>query len=255
LKAGFHRRIARPLHTIRIIARPFQGRPHRRLRQPRRSREVVGYARSEISMKMLIATGNLGKAREFREMLGQDRFRWIDLSQLKGIPVPEETGKTFRANACLKATYYATQSQMWALADDSGLEVDAIQGSPGVLSARWAEINSAGKGDADNNALLLRQLAKVDDPHRTARFVCVLALSDPQGRIVLTVRDVVEGSILRQARGQNGFGYDPLFLLVGSDKTTAEMPAEEKHRISHRGKALARLRQLMQQSGIGEIRS
>src|SRR5688500_1550472 len=122
--------------------------------------------------RLLIATANAGKAREFREMLGGDRFEWSDLSSHRAIPVVEETGKTFRANACLKASYYAIKLDAWALADDSGLVVDALSGAPGVLSARWAEQNGTGKGDADNNATLLRQLANVPDEKRTARFIC-----------------------------------------------------------------------------------
>jgi XTP/dITP diphosphohydrolase len=197
-------------------------------------------------VKLLIATKNPGKVREFREMLGADRFQWSDLSQHPDIPDVEETGLTFRANACLKAAHYATQLKTWALADDSGLAVDALCGNPGVLSARWAAVNNAGKGDADNNALLLRQLEHVSDgPARSARFVCVLALSDPQGRVNLTTQDSVEGEIIRQPRGTNGFGYDPLFLVPSLGKTTAELSPEEKHRISHRGKALVRLKALM----------
>jgi XTP/dITP diphosphohydrolase len=197
-------------------------------------------------MNLLIATGNRGKVKEFHEMLGSDRFIWSDLSEHREIAAVEETGDTFRANACLKAAYYATQLKTWALADDSGLEVDALGGRPGVHSARWAELNHAGQGDADNNALLLRQLEAIDDHRRTGRFVCVLALSDPQGRVVLTASDTVEGRILRQPRGSNGFGYDPLFFIDEIGCTTAELPPEQKHQISHRGKALRRLRQMME---------
>jgi XTP/dITP diphosphohydrolase len=157
----------------------------------------------------------------------------------------EETGHTFRANACLKASHYARLFNTYAVADDSGLEVDALDGSPGVHSARWAELNQAGKGDAANNALLLRQLENVPDEQRGARFVCVLALADPQGRILITARDTVEGRVLRAPRGSNGFGYDPLFSIDEMGKTTAELAPDEKHAISHRGKALRHLRGLM----------
>ncbi len=197
--------------------------------------------------RILIATANVGKAREFREMLGGDRFEWSDLSSYAKIPVVDETGKTFRANACLKASYYATKLNSWALADDSGLVVDALDGSPGVLSARWAERNGSGKGDADNNATLLKQLADVPDGKRTARFMCALALADAQGRIVLTSQDAVEGVMLRSPRGSNGFGYDPLFYFPELGKTTAELEPDVKHSISHRGKALRRLKALMEQ--------
>ena len=196
-------------------------------------------------MKLLIATSNKGKIREFREMLGNDRYEWSDLSEHRDIAPVEETGHTFRANACIKATYYAQSLNTWALADDSGLEVDALDGKPGVHSARWAEMNQAGKGDADNNALLLQQLEAIPDERRGGRFVCVLALADASGRIVLSVRDTVEGRILRAPRGTNGFGYDPLFFFDEFACTTAELPSDKKHAISHRGKALRRMKQLM----------
>ncbi|HEX8523902.1 MAG TPA: RdgB/HAM1 family non-canonical purine NTP pyrophosphatase [Tepidisphaeraceae bacterium] len=200
-------------------------------------------------MRLLIATANPGKVKEFHEMLGSDRFQWSDLSQHKDLAAPEETGKTFRANACLKASYYATRSQSWAVADDSGLAVDALGGAPGVMSARWAQLHRAGVGDAANNALLLQQAKDVPDQRRTARFVCCLALSDPQGRIILTAQDSVEGVLLREARGTKGFGYDPLFYFPQLGKTTAELEPDQKHAISHRGKALRHLRSLMDRAG------
>ncbi len=196
-------------------------------------------------MRLLIATANPGKVKEFRETIGDDRFRWDDLSQHREVEVPNETGRTFRANACLKATYYATRLQMWSVADDSGLAVDALGGRPGVHSARWAQMNAAGDGDAANNALLLRQLQDVPDEKRIARFFCCLALANPQGRIILTTQDSVEGNILREPRGTNGFGYDPLFYSPQLGQTTAELPPEQKHAVSHRGKSLRRLRQAM----------
>ncbi|WP_428940858.1 RdgB/HAM1 family non-canonical purine NTP pyrophosphatase [Fontivita pretiosa] len=201
-------------------------------------------------MQVLIATGNSGKAREFRQMLADAPFEWTDLSQHPELPAIEETGRTFRANACLKASYYATKLGVWALADDSGLEVDALGGAPGVLSARWAEVHGAGRGDLDNNRLLLQQLGSVPAAQRTARFVCVLALSDPAGHIVLTARDAVEGRIIHEPRGSNGFGYDPLFLIDELGKTTAELEPQDKHRISHRGKALRRMHDLMVRVGL-----
>jgi len=201
-------------------------------------------------MKLLIATGNAGKVREFRQMLGDARFKWSDLSERHDLPAVEETGATFRANACLKASAYATLLNTWALADDSGLEVDALGGKPSVHSARWAELNDAGKGDADNNARLLSQLANVPDDRRAARFVCVLALADKKGRIVLTARDAVEGRITHEPRGSNGFGYDPLFLIDQLGKTTAELDPDQKHEISHRGKALRRMKELMVRASL-----
>ncbi|HEV2293174.1 MAG TPA: RdgB/HAM1 family non-canonical purine NTP pyrophosphatase [Tepidisphaeraceae bacterium] len=196
-------------------------------------------------LRLLIATGNAGKVREFRDLLQTRGVACTDLSVHPAVPAPEETGHTFRANAMLKATYYATALNTWALADDSGLSADALDGAPGVHSARWADLHGAGRGDADNNALLLRQLQSVPDDRRTARFVCVLAVSDPLGRVVLTACDEVEGVLLHAPRGEGGFGYDPLFLVPELGRTTAELPAHEKHAISHRGKALRRLTNML----------
>lgn len=201
-------------------------------------------------MHLLIATTNPGKIREFRQMLaGDGSITFTDLTD-RQLPPVEETGDTFLANACIKASAYAKSLATWALADDSGLAVDALGGKPGVCSARWASMHGAGKGDVDNNRLLLQQLEAVGDPQRTARFVCALALADSQGRIVLTATDSVEGRILRQPRGGGGFGYDPLFFIDEIGKTTGELPAEEKHRISHRGKALRRLRAILGRTGL-----
>lgn len=202
--------------------------------------------------KLLIATGNHGKARELARMLGQ-QVDWTDLSTMNDLGTVEETGTTFRENACLKAGLYARRANSWTLADDSGLEVDALDAKPGVTSARWAELHHAGQGDADNNRLLLQQLQDVPDDRRAARFVCVLALANPQGRILLTARDTVEGRIIHNPRGHNGFGYDPLFEPAGMGKTSAELEADEKNRISHRGKALGRLRKLMDRCGWFEL--
>ena len=201
-------------------------------------------------MHVVIATANPGKAREFGEMLDGGQFQWSDLSSHAHVPGVEETGPTFRANACIKATHYARALNSWALADDSGLVVDALSGKPGVHSARWAELNSTGKGDADNNATLLKQIESVPDNQRAARFMCVLALADPQGRIVLTAQDGVEGVMLRAPRGSNGFGYDPLFFIPALGKTTAELEPDEKHAISHRGKALRRMNVLLKRAGL-----
>jgi XTP/dITP diphosphohydrolase len=198
--------------------------------------------------KLVIATANPAKAREFREMLagaGGEPIEWSDLGAQGQTSGVEETGHTFRANSCIKASHYARALGAWALADDSGLVVDALGGKPGVYSARWARMHDAGSGDADNNGLLLKQMDAIPDAQRTARFTCVLALADPKGRILLTAEDSVEGMLLCSARGENGFGYDPLFFYPPLGKTTAELSAAEKHAISHRGKALARLKEMI----------
>ncbi len=119
-----------------------------------------------------------------------------------------------------------------------------------VFTARWAAMHKAGSGDADNNALLIRQLAEVPAEGRTARFICALALADAEGRVILTTSGTVEGRILVEPRGGGGFGYDPLFLVDALGKTTGELPPDEKHRISHRGKALRRMKLLMERVGL-----
>jgi XTP/dITP diphosphohydrolase len=139
------------------------------------------------------------------------------------------------------------------MADDSGLEVDAIGRKPGVQSARWAELNGRGKGDAANNALLLEQLENVPEDQRAGRFVCVLALADPAGRIVLSVRETIEGRIGHRPVGGGGFGYDPLFYVDALGRTTAVLSAAQKHEISHRGKALRRLKGLLENTGLNSF--
>jgi XTP/dITP diphosphohydrolase len=196
-------------------------------------------------MQFLIATTNPGKVKEFREMLGSDRFEWMSLSDLPALHEVEETGFTFRANAMLKASSYARSTGHWTMADDSGLEVDALDKKPGIYSARWAQMHDAGKGDAANNALLLSQLTDTKQGDRSARFVCVLAVADPRGRIILTSRATMEGTIGLAPVGRNGFGYDPLFQVRGMECTSAELAPAEKHRISHRGQALERMKQLL----------
>ena len=187
---------------------------------------------TEVSkQRLLLATRNAHKTREVREILGAD---WIvdDLSVLPDLPEVEETGETFEANAKLKALAAAPHYDGWVLADDSGLEVDALGGAPGVRSARFA-------GDAatmgENRALLGAKLRV--EKNRAGRFRCVLALAK-NGAVVGTFSGVVEGSIAGEESGEGGFGYDPLFVPEGETRTFAEMGPEEKHALSHRGRAL-----------------
>ncbi|HEY1686408.1 MAG TPA: RdgB/HAM1 family non-canonical purine NTP pyrophosphatase [Tepidisphaeraceae bacterium] len=196
-------------------------------------------------MRILIATTNAGKLREFQQMLG-DQFALMDLSAFPQVDEVEETGKTFAENAALKAIGYAKQTSQWTIADDSGLCVDALAGSPGIFSARWAQRHGRDKGDQSNNELLLEQMHNVADEARGAKFVCALALSDPSGKIVLTTDDFVPGRILREPRGKNGFGYDPLFFVPELNRTAAELLPEEKSRVSHRGRALRKMRGLLE---------
>ena len=183
-------------------------------------------------MRLLIATGNAHKLSEIRAILSIRGLELVGLDEFPGVPAVEEDAGTFDGNARKKATEVARATGLWTLADDSGLEVDALGGAPGVYSARYA-----GKdGDsAANNRKLLEALEGVSD--RTARFRCVVALSDPNGR-ARTVQGRCEGTILEQPRGGGGFGYDPLFVPDGYEATFSELPGDVKNRISHRGAAL-----------------
>ncbi len=183
-------------------------------------------------MTIYCATGNPGKLREFRLAAELGGIRVETVPGLAGLPPCEETGATFEANAILKAEYYGKHAPGLLFADDSGLEVDALKGAPGVYSARFA---GAGASDAANNELLLDKLRGVHD--RTARFVCVVALVD-SGRLVRTFRGAVEGQILEAARGGNGFGYDPLFFYPPFRCSFGEASAARKLTVSHRGAAL-----------------
>jgi non-canonical purine NTP pyrophosphatase (RdgB/HAM1 family) len=196
-------------------------------------------------MRLVLATTNHGKVREMRQILSGAELELDDLTTFLHLPVPDETGATFQANACLKASHYARGLEAWTLADDSGLAVDALGGKPGVHSARWAAMHASGSGDSDNNALLLQQLKEIPDAQRSARFVCCLALANPAGHIVLTATAWVAGRILHAPRGDGGFGYDPLFMIESLGRTTAQLPPSEKNAISHRGKATRRMGELM----------
>jgi XTP/dITP diphosphohydrolase len=191
--------------------------------------------------KILLASNNPGKVREIAAMLAcRDGGRIEILPQSAfGIPEAEETGLTFVENALLKARHAARLSGLPAIADDSGLEVDALDGAPGVRSARYA---GTGASDAANNARLLDELKEVPDGRRGARFRCVLVfLRHPADPSPLIAQGVWEGAILRQPRGAGGFGYDPLFFVPERGCASAELPAAEKNRLSHRGKALREL--------------
>ncbi len=185
---------------------------------------------------VLVATTNRGKLREYQEMLGDlsAQVRWLTLIDIGLDQVDvEETGDTFLANALLKGQVYGARSGLPTIADDSGLMVDALNGAPGIYSARYAPTT------AERNAKLLDALQAVPEAQRTARFVCVTALVMPNG-ITISAEGIVEGRIGYELRGTNGFGYDPLFVLPNG-LTTAELPSAEKNAISHRGRALAKL--------------
>ena len=204
-------------------------------------------------MNILIATNNPGKAREIAAVISEDagsgilaNINWITLAELdREIKEPVEDQETFAGNSRLKAVYYSKQSGMITLADDSGLEIDALNGAPGVISARYAELPghpSRAERDAANNLKMIAALRDVPDEQRTARFRCVLTLAN--GDDLLAQADgAIEGRIIDQPRGEGGFGYDPYFLVPELGKTTAELDAAHKNRISHRGMALRALRE------------
>lgn len=186
-------------------------------------------------MTLYCATRNPGKLREFQLAAQKFGIELLALPTLRAIPPCPETGSTFEENAVLKAIYYSRDAPALLFADDSGLEVDALDGAPGALSARYA---GEAATDAQNNARLIAELRGVDS--RRARFVCVIALAD-QGDLIRTFRGTVEGEILHAPRGALGFGYDPLFFYPPFGRSFGEINAEEKLAVGHRGKALARL--------------
>jgi len=190
--------------------------------------------------KLVIATSNPHKVEEIQAVLGQVGIECVPLGDA-GIPEPEEDGATFEENARIKAVAYAKALGVTVLADDSGLEVDALGGAPGVHSARYAGIGETrAERDAANNAKLLRALVGVPQARRTARFVCVLSVARPDGSIVAEARGHFEGFIGEAPRGANGFGYDPL-LVLADGRTSAELTSAEKNARSHRGNALRTL--------------
>ena len=183
--------------------------------------------------RLLLATRNPGKAREFARLLEDVPFRLVSLEEAGVSQGIEETGVTFEENAVLKARAYASLSSLMTLADDSGLEVDALEGRPGVTSARYG---SPGLSDQERVQLLLRELKDTPWEKRTARFRCVIAIARLSGE-VRTVEGVVEGVIQYKPEGSNGFGYDPVFYLPKKGCTMAQLDTGEKNLISHRGQA------------------
>jgi XTP/dITP diphosphohydrolase len=186
-------------------------------------------------VKIYCATTNAGKIREFRQALEPD----FDLEMLPGLDrlaAPEETGDTFEENAVQKAVYYARGVSGLVFAEDSGLSVDALGGAPGIRSARFSGLDAT---DERNNRLLIERMKGV--AHRSARYICVVALAR-DGNVIETFRGEVEGEILHEPRGKNGFGYDPLFYYPPFGCTFGEASAAQKLSVSHRSRALARLR-------------
>ncbi|MBI4570420.1 MAG: RdgB/HAM1 family non-canonical purine NTP pyrophosphatase [Chloroflexi bacterium] len=192
--------------------------------------------------RLLLATNNAGKVAEFRQLLDGCGWELVTPAELGFSLEIEESGQTYAENATMKALAYAKAGGLTALADDSGLEVDALDGRPGALSARYAGPN---RTDAERVQALLHELADVPDERRGARFRAVIAIAQPSGRVELA-EGAVEGRIARAPRGDGGFGYDPVFLLPGRGLTAAELPPEEKHAVSHRGAAARNARVILE---------
>ncbi len=189
--------------------------------------------------EVLVATGNPHKIEEIRAVLAPLGLRVLGLDDCGGdFPEPVEDGATFEANARIKAVAYARMTGRAALADDSGLEVDALGGAPGIFSARFAGVGTTrAERDAANNRLLLERLRGVPSERRTARFVCAMCLAEPDGSVVAETRGAFGGVIVDAPRGANGFGYDPLLYLPELGCTSAELSPEAKNARSHRGHA------------------
>ena len=196
---------------------------------------------SKAKLKIVIATSNRGKIQEIINAFKDMPVELISLADLpEKYPEPVEDGDTFEANSLIKAKYYQQQTGMACLADDSGLEVEALSGAPGVYSARFSGESAS---DADNNAKLQQELKKLGRESSPAAYQCALTFMDAEGR-VLTAKGFCRGEIRLQARGENGFGYDPYFYV--GDVTMAEISMKEKQAISHRGAALREMAGLLQ---------
>jgi XTP/dITP diphosphohydrolase len=191
-----------------------------------------------MSQRIVLASNNPGKVREFNQLLADAEFQVLPQSDF-GVPEAEETGLTFVENAILKARNAAEHTGLPAIADDSGLEVDALQGAPGIYSARYA---GSGASDQENLEKLLAVLGEMPDEQRSARFQCLMVYlrhaADPTPRIF---QGTWEGRILHAPQGDNGFGYDPVFFVPGEDCSSAQLSPEVKNRLSHRGQALQQL--------------
>lgn len=194
----------------------------------------------KAATELLIATHNQGKMREWQKLLANLPFTLKTLREFPLCPVAPENEHTFAANATSKSRFYSAHTQLLTVADDSGLAVDALGGAPGVLSARYGEIDFT---DAERTNYLLAQLSPFEN--RTARFVCVVAVCDATQHPVTAFEATCEGTIARQPQGANGFGYDSIFIPCGYDKTFAELDEATKNRLSHRALAARKVREFL----------
>ena len=193
---------------------------------------------------LLLGTRNPGKVIEIASILADSGWSFSSLQEFPHVGEAEENFVTFAENAIAKAQFYAAATGLCALADDSGLEVEALDGAPGVFSARYA---GKGASDADRRTLLLSELTRIGDPNRRARFVAVVAIATPSGEVLNLSEGICTGTITFAPRGTGGFGYDPLFIPDGHNQTFAELPDTVKNQISHRARALMRTREYLSQ--------
>jgi XTP/dITP diphosphohydrolase len=198
-----------------------------------------------ITRKILVATTNPGKIAELTAMLGAD-VKWLTLGDFSDIAEIKEDGLTFTENACKKAIGYAKATGLWTIADDSGLVIDALEGGPGIESARFCGEKSEDRRliDHKNITKVLELLEGLPTEKRTARFVCSLCLASPE-EILIETQGTLEGLITEKEIGENGFGYDPIFFVPHLNKTVAQLSPEEKNAISHRGNAIRKLKPLL----------
>lgn len=195
------------------------------------------------SLEILIGTGNRGKVTEIKRVLRDLPLALHVITDFPAIYPPVECGDSYAENAIIKARTYAGQTGLLTLADDSGLEVASLNGLPGVKSARFG---GEGLSDGDRTSLLLSELLAMDDGERSACFICVMAIAKPTGEVINVAQGMCPGSIAKAPTGQEGFGYDPVFIPTGYKMTFAEMPLLLKNTISHRGKALSATREFLE---------
>lgn len=192
--------------------------------------------------RIIFATGNAGKMREIREILADLDVEVLSMKEAGVFVDVEENGKSYEENALLKARAVAKRTDAIVLADDSGLEIDALGGEPGIYSSRYLGEDTP---YSEKNATILKRMEGVSGEQRSARFVCAIAAIFPDGEEV-TMRAAIEGEIAKEPAGEGGFGYDPIFYFPEFGKTTAQMTAEEKNQVSHRGKALEKMKEVLQ---------
>lgn len=197
-----------------------------------------------------MATNNRGKIKELSELLKDLPFQLKGLGDFQNIVEVEETGKTFAENAALKASLYSRQTNIWALSDDSGLEVEALNGAPGVFSARFGGANA---DDNEKITKLIDELNAANSDSRSARFVCAMAIADQKGQIIFTAEGICEGKIAAAPLGTNGFGYDPIFIPDGFEQTFGELSNDIKAEISHRARAITKIIRFLRDFQLNEL--